>query len=125
MDIHKIYYTHIYIYIYIYIYNICVLRTTAICRFSSSLHSQQWLSTAKSRVWSATNLFLTNFRDLILWRCSYGPWHHFMFFGEQLDPTCVLAVRVRVQLFERTQITSRLARCNVPSCTMCQKAFIF
>ena len=22
---------------------------------------------------------VTNFRDLVLWKCSYGPWDHFMF----------------------------------------------
>ena len=25
------------------------------------------------------DFFLTNFGDLVLWNCSYGPWDHFMF----------------------------------------------
>ena len=59
--------------------NTCVLHTTAICRLSSFLHWQPWLLPAKSQCWSTTDLFLTNFLDLVLWKCSYGPWDHFMF----------------------------------------------
>ena len=36
-----------------------------------------------------------------------------------------LVLQVRVQFFEKTQISSLLARCNVPSCAMWQKACIF
>ena len=47
----------------------------------------------------------------------------FPVFGEKLDSTCVLAVRV--QFFEKTQISSLLARWKVLSSAMWAKAFIF
>ena len=76
-------YTHIYghrltyIYIYIYIY-------MSFWKVFSSLSSPAWLSPAKCQGWSTTDLFLTNLRDLILWKCSYGPWDHFMFSARNL-----------------------------------------
>ena len=27
---------------------------------------------------------VTNFLDLVLWKCSYGPWDHFMFSGKKV-----------------------------------------
>ena len=29
--------------------------------------------------WVSNLPSVTNFRDLVLWKCSYGPWDHFMF----------------------------------------------
>ena len=29
--------------------------------------------------WVSNRPSVTNFRDLVLWKCSYGPWDHFMF----------------------------------------------
>ena len=84
----------IYTYMDIYkiLYNTCGLHTTAICQLSLSPHSQQRLLPAKSRGWSTTDLFLTNSRDLVLWKCSYGPWDHFMFSANNL---ILLATRYR------------------------------
>ena len=31
-----------------------------------------------------TGHFLTNCLDLVLWKCSYGPWDHFMFSAKKL-----------------------------------------
>ena len=64
--------------------------------------------------------------ELFLW--SVGSFH---VFGEKVDPACVLVVRV--QFFEKTQISSLLARCKVPSWAIfvsnafsfSRKAFIF
>ena len=57
--------------------------------------------------------------EMLLW--AVGSFH---VFGEQLDPTCVLAVRFKC-LFRQTQISGLLARCKVPSWALWQKADIF
>ena len=56
--------------------------------------------------------------EMFLW--SVGSFYGF---GEKVDSTCVLAVRV--QFFEKTQISSLLARWKVLSSAMWAKAFIF
>ena len=109
-------YTHLDI--YNISYNTCVLHTTAIWQLSLSVHSQQRLLPAKSQCWSTTDLFSTNSRDLVLWKCSYGPWDHFMF---SANTSILLAKRYKTKTKNpRLQL---MYRCKVPSCGTWQKAF--
>ena len=130
MYIHMYIYIHIYIHTYIHIY-ICTYTHIYIYIQSMSVVSLLFAPSShdlaihlQMLVFSAlAGLFLTNFGDLVLWTCSYGPWDHFMVSAKkwirlgfyQSDST----------FLRKTRFSSWLARCKVPSWGTWQKAFIF
>ena len=72
-------YIYIYIYVYTQYYIICVYCTQQ--QFGSCLlFALCQRDCSNSHEFPApTGHFLTFVLDLVLWKCCYGPWDHFMF----------------------------------------------
>ena len=108
-------YGYIRIYIYIYIFS----KSRRVCH----LLPLPAVDCSNSHEFPApTGHFLTNCLDLVLWKCSYGPWDHFMFSAEKwIRLVCYQSDLI---FLRKTWFSSWLARCKVPSWAMWQKAFI-
>ena len=65
-------------YIYIYIY-MCVYCTQQQFADSHLLSLAAMTVTSKISLLVSNLPSVTNFRDLVLWKCSHGPSTHFMF----------------------------------------------
>ena len=86
--------------------------------FISSVDVASEISSLVSNLSSVTNL-----GDLVLWRCSYGPWDHFTFPAKKWIR--LVFYQSDSTFLRKTWFSSWLARCKVPSWAMSQKAFIF
>ena len=112
-------YIYTYIYVHIYIYSQCRWSSPSFAPSSHDLaiHLQMLVFSA------LTGLFLTNSRDLVLWKCSYGPWDHFMVSAKKWIR--LVFYQSDSTFLRKTWFSSWLARCKVPSWGTWQKAFIF
>ena len=117
-------YIHVYIYIYTYVYIYIYVCTAHDCDLSIVNISLLSGTTVNSEIWRlVSNLpSVTNFGDLVLWKCSYGPWDHFMFSAKKW--IWLVFYQSDSTFLRKTCFSSWLARCKVPSCAMWQKAFI-